>query len=439
MRRRSILFVNRFYWPDIAATAQQLTDLAEDLAAAGWEVGVLTGSAGYDAGSTLPPDTESRRGVRIRRVGFGRFSRHGHVGRLVAYAGFLVSCGVRLLRVPKPDIVVALTDPPFLVAVVLAAGRVRGFRTVQYVQDLYPQLAAKLGVLPERGLVYRLLRRCAASLNRRCDAIITLGPRMVRQLVANGAPPERTAFAHNWADASTVRPMPHAENPFRSRHGLEGTFVVQYSGNAGRAHLFDEVLEAARLLRDRNDVVFLFIGGGQKLPGVRAAAEADALDNVRFLPYQERDQLRFSLAAADVALVTENPDVVGMLVPSKTYGILASGRPLLFVGSEESDVARIVRESRCGCVIRPGDGAGLATAILRLKDDAAEAAELGRNGRRAAGTIFDRPQATRRWLDLLASLVPAGEAHPIAVPWKRSRPPFRASGPLVPPAGRRPS
>jgi glycosyltransferase involved in cell wall biosynthesis len=229
-------------------------------------------------------------------------------------------------------------------------------------------------------------------------------------MVRAGAREERTAVVHNWADAAAVRPVPADENPFRREHGLAGKFVVLYSGNAGRAHTFHAVQEAMRRLREDPGILFLFIGGGHRMAEIRAAAERDGVENARFMGYVPREDLIYSLSAADASLVTESPDVPGLLVPSKTYGILASGRPLVFVGAERSDVAAVVRAARCGVVVPADDAAGLVAALSALKNDPAMAAEMGARGRIAAEAVYDRRHATARWAATVEHLMEAGAA-----------------------------
>ena len=395
----SAIFLNRFYWPDVAATGQMLTDLAEDLAAAGWRVTVVTGAGDYDASIAAPPASrdEVRNGVRIIRVRGTRFGRHRIIGRLLDYATYFVGALLRVLALRTTDLVVAMSDPPFAVAIAVLAAKLKGARSVYWVQDLFPQIAARLGVMDERTMAYRAIDLLARAFNRRCDRVIALGPRMARAVVAAGAQPARTVVAHNWADAAAVVPVPCSDNPFIRAHGLADKFVVLYSGNAGRAHTFDAVLDAARALRGDDDVVFLFVGGGKRIAELRAAAARDALGNVRFLDYVPRGELSFSLSAADVSLVTEDPAVEGLLVPSKTYGILASGRPVLFVGSPTTDAARIIADADCGVVTAPDDAPALVRAIRALRDDPARREQLGANARRAAECTYDRPLATARW------------------------------------------
>jgi glycosyltransferase involved in cell wall biosynthesis len=294
-----------------------------------------------------------------------------------------------------------------LATLALVFARLRRGKSVYWVQDLFPDIAVRLGVIKNRGMVHRLCAALARTLHARCDLLVALGPAMARALIERGASAERIRVIHNWADAEAITPLARDENPFVYTHGLEHRFVVQYSGNAGRAHTFDAVCESMRMLRDESDIVFQFIGGGRQMPAVKAAVSQAGLTNVRFLDYLERDRLCFSLCAANVALVTEHERVTGLLVPSKTYGIMASGRPIIFVGSHTSDVAAIVREAGCGRIVAPNDALGLALAILFFRDHPAEAETLGARGRLAAETTYNRRESTGVWSRALDALVSA--------------------------------
>jgi colanic acid biosynthesis glycosyl transferase WcaI len=220
--------------------------------------------------------------------------------------------------------------------------------------------------------------------------------------VAAGSRPERTTYVHNWADVEAITPVLPERNPFIERHGLQGKCVVLYSGNAGRAHDFEALHAAMRQLRDDPQIRFHFIGGGVRFPEVQEEACREGLSNAHFQGYLPREELRYSLAAATVAVVTEAPAAAGLLVPSKTYGILAGGKPVLFIGSEESDVATLVREHECGMVVPPDDPDALVAAIRHLRDHPEVAEQMGARGRRAAEAFYSRKVATREWLALLS-------------------------------------
>jgi glycosyltransferase involved in cell wall biosynthesis len=183
-----------------------------------------------------------------------------------------------------------------------------------------------------------------------------------------------------------------------------------YSGNLGLAHSFDEFLEAARRLREREDVVFLFVGGGPRLEEVRAAKERDGLDNVRLLDYFPREQLHISLSVADVHLISMRREMTGIVVPGKLYGVMASGRPALFVGPEHCETADTVRQADCGLTVRLGDVDGLVESLCRLAGDTALVQQMGARGRAAFLSSYEKSACSARWNTLIADLLPAPSA-----------------------------
>lgn len=403
---RRITFVNRFYWPAIAATGQMLTELAEDMAASGWDVTVITGRNHYNAANEDGRARDERRnGVRILRVGTTALGAGGLVGRFLEYFTYHFFAFARLLKLKDPGVVTCMSDPPLLLLAVSIGKFFRGYKVAYWVQDLYPQLLAELGFAGKRGLAYKAIKSIFHGLHSRCDAVIALGPSMERAMIYAGARPERTSFVHNWADTEKIYPVDPSRNSFRADNNLAGKFVVLYSGNAGRAHEFDTLLRAIVQLRNESEIVFVFVGGGHQIPELKAFAAANKLCNIRFLDYQPLDRLASSLSAADVSVVSELESVAGLLLPSKTYGVLASGRPLIFIGSGESDVANIVRSTGAGRVIAPRDSDRLVQFIQFLWRNPDEVARLGERAREAAEQLYSREYATRRWPAVLDRLL----------------------------------
>jgi glycosyltransferase involved in cell wall biosynthesis len=226
---------------------------------------------------------------------------------------------------------------------------------------------------------------------------VVLGERM-RATVARLEPrcAQRIEVIHNWADGDALRPLA-GTSPLRAPWGLEGKFVVAYSGNMGRVHDLDTVLEAGERLRGEAGVVFLFIGDGHQRLRLESEARRRGLANVVFQPYQAREQLAASLGAADVHLVSLLPALEGLVVPSKFYGVLAAGRAAIVIGDPEGEVARIARDGDCGLSVAAGDAAGLARAILSLRDDPARCASMGANARAVFDAQYDRRHAMALW------------------------------------------
>lgn len=396
-----IVFLNRYFFPDHSATSQLLTDLAFDLAAAGIDVHVVTSRQRYDEPAAALPASEIVQGVQVHRVWTSRFGRHWLPGRALDYLSYYFSVAVRLMRLLRPgDIVVAKTDPPLISVIAATIARARGATLVNWLQDLFPEVAVALGMKGLSGTIGRRLRRWRnRSLESAC-ANVVLGHRGTDRLRAEGVRGNIVVIP-NWADGATIAPLPHERNGLRAHWGLNGKFVVGYSGNMGRVHEMETMLGAAILLRDRPDIVFLFIGGGPRRAAVQAAAVQSGLKNIVFHPYQPRERLRESLGAIDLHWISLLPAMEGLIVPSKFYGIAAAGRPTLFIGDRDGEIARLLRAAACGLAVEIGDSAAASAAIVSLCDDAPRRLAMGENARRLFEQQFDQPIALAKWRQLL--------------------------------------
>ena len=396
-----VIFVNRFGWPDISATSQLLSDLTADLAAAGFTVEVLCSRTRYEGdGPPLAP-LETHAGVTIRRLWSARFGRARLAGRAIDYLSFYCSAMARLLiDLRASDIVVAKTDPPLLSVLVAAAAAVRGASLVNWLQDLFPEVAERLGDLPLPRPAHALLRSLRNWSLRRARFNVVLGERMRDELIANGIAPAGIVVSPNWCDGAAIKALPASQSVLRG--GLGGAeFVVAYSGNLGRAHDYMTIATAAELLVHES-FLFVMIGGGTGMKSLRHWVETRRLPNVRFLGYQPRETLGDSMAAADVHLVSLLPELEGLIVPSKLYGIMAAGRPVAFIGDTDGDVAGVLQRCECGFAVKPGDAAALALRLRALAATPSERDRLGANARRAFERHFDRPAALQRWVGLLS-------------------------------------
>jgi glycosyltransferase involved in cell wall biosynthesis len=359
-----ILFVNRYFHPDHSATSQMLSDLAFHLADGGHDVAVVTSRQRYEDPAAGLPERETVRGVEIYRVNTPRFGRARLAGRLFDYLGFYAAATAQLLALARPgDVIVAKTDPPLISVPAAWVARRRRARLVNWLQDLFPEVALALGVKGMDGPAGRLLQHVRNWSLRQADMNFAIGERMRERLLGLGIPASRIVVIPNWADGEAITPVRHEDNPLRREWGLEGRFVVGYSGNLGRAHEFETILGAAERLRDDPVIAFLFIGEGAQAAGVRAAAAQRGLVNVHFRPYQPRETLRYSLGVADVHLVVLRPELEGLIVPSKTYGCLAAGRPVIFVGDPEGEIASFIGRASLGWHCPVGDSSALRECI----------------------------------------------------------------------------
>lgn len=402
-----IVFVNRYFSPDESATSRMLSDLAFRLVERGLPVSVVTSRQLYEDPRAALPPRESVRGVTVHRVSTATRGRSRLTGRALDYASFHVAAGIELLRIlSRGDLVVAKTDPPLISVASARAAAWRGATLINWLQDLFPEVASALAAnaLPkwlENGLLAARDRSLRAAV-----ANVVLSEGMRTRLLARGIDARRVQVIPNWANSVDVVPIRAEKSQTRRRLGLERCFVLGYSGNLGRAHEFETLLGAARLLRADPEIAFLITGGGAKAAGLQDAVQTEGLVNLLFQDYQPPGLLSDSLAAADVHFVSLLPAMEGLIVPSKIYGILAAGRPAVFVGDPDGDLARLIREHRCGVTVPVGHSAQLAAELRALSNDPARLEAMGLRARELALARYTSEHAATQWLAMLAEVAP---------------------------------
>jgi glycosyltransferase involved in cell wall biosynthesis len=382
-----VLLLNQFYPPSDAPTGLLLADLAERLAAAGHRVRVVASRRAYEDPRRTFPAREERAGVVVGRLPTLGGRRGGALARALDDASFLCGTGLALLAGRRPDVVVALSTPPLLATLAVLAARLRGARTVYWVMDVYPDVAFALGVLRADSVLGRLLSRLARYALVHATVVVALGERMAARLSAQAA--RSIEHVPNWL-AGPEFPAGVDATELRNEWGWNGKLVVLYSGNLGRAYEFDTALRAASLLRDRADVRFAFVGRGARRGEIESEVGRLGLSNVELRDPFPRERLALGLAAADLHLVTLRPEAAGLVVPSKIYGTLAVGRPTLYVGPRESEIAGILLDAECGVRIEPGDAEALARAIRAYADDPLRRRTDGERARRLHEERFAR-------------------------------------------------
>jgi len=406
-----IAFFNRSYYPDQTATGQLLTELCEQLVRDhGCRVSVVTGmplhpTGGFDVSTGTIVMHDAQHGVRIYRARGTRFSKHRFAGRACNYLTYFLSACYAGLRLDRPDVVVALTDPPIVGLAAWLASVQFGAPLVMSFQDVFPEVTVLLQDF-QSPAINGALRVVNKFLVRRAARNVAIGQTMRERLIADkGAPPARTVVISNWADTTAIQPGPR-DNAHARAHHLTGKFVVMHSGNLGLAQNLDTLVEAAALLRDVTDLHVVFQGDGVKRPVLQQRVKELSLTNVTFLPFAPKDALGDSFASADLFVVGLQRGLAGYIVPSKLYGILAAGRPFIAAVEPASEVASIATEHDCGVVVAPGDARALADGILACYRDRKRTARLGTNAR-AVGVQFDRARQVARYFELFREV-----AHP---------------------------
>lgn len=396
--RPRLLVLNQYYWPGVEATAYLLHDLCRQLATE-FDVTVVTGMINH---SDSIPGRTVKDGVEIIRVNSTSYDRRILSRRAFNYVSYLTLSLLAGMRAKKPDAVLCMTDPPIIADIALVVAR--RFRAPLLVisQDVFPEIAVELRRL-ENPAVVAFLRELIGFYLRRADRIVAIGETMRDRLEVKGAARERITVIPNWVDTQAITPMPR-DSEWARENGLDRGFVVMHSGNIGHAQNLDSLVRAATFLRDLDDLTITLIGGGARQRELERLTDVLEVP-IRFFPYQPREVLSQSLSAADVHVVGLAKGLSGFVVPSRLYGILAAGRPVIVAAEQSSETVKLVESRQCGIVVPPGRPELLARAIRDAHDGKYDLEEMGRRGREYVVAEADRSVAFRRYSNVLHELV----------------------------------
>jgi glycosyltransferase involved in cell wall biosynthesis len=396
--RPRLLVLNQYYHPGVEATAHLLTELCEELAR-DHDVTVITGRLRDHEDES---DYEMRNGVEIVRVHSTSYDRSPLHRRAINYFTYLGRALRRGLRAERPDVVLCMTDPPMVGDVSLLVARRFRAPLVVISQDVFPEIAVRLERL-SNPLLIRVLDEVTRFYLRRADRVVAIGDTMRNRLEAKGVRPDRLRVIPNWTDTAAITPVGR-DNPWARENDLVDRFVVMHSGNVGHAQDLETLIRASTLLRDVDRLAVVLTGFGARHAYYERLVEELDARAVRFLPYQPRELLSQSLSSADIHFVGLARGLAGYVVPSRLYGILAAGRPVLVSADEDSETAEIVRRVGCGLVVPPGEPDRVAEAIRGLAAGEHDLNELGRLGREYVETEAGRETAFARYRALLAEL-----------------------------------
>lgn len=403
-----ILFLSHYFPPEVNAPASRIFENARRWVKAGHTVTVITCAPNHPNGIVYPGfknrlwQWEEKNGIRVLRVKTYLGPNKGSVRRILNYVSYLVSAAIFSPLVGKVDVVVS-TSPQFFCG--LAGAPVSWLKRAPWIleiRDLWPESIAAVEAISNRSII-GVLEWIERWMYLHADGIVSVTDSFVQHFVGKGVAPERIAVVKNGADLSTLIPG-ERENDFRREHGLSGKFVASYVGTHGMAHALDTVLQAADLLRDNKDIVFLLVGDGAERERLLQQKEAMGLSNLLMLPQLPKEKMPEVLAASDACLVhLRKADLFKSVIPSKIFEAMAMERPLIH--GVEGESKRIVEEGKCGICIEPENAKALADAVLRLHADSDLAKTLGGNGRKFVVEVFDRDKLAGKYLEVIAGVM----------------------------------
>jgi len=399
----TILVITQVYPPDPAAVGQQIADVAAKMAEKGWRVIVYTASRGYDDPTTRYVSHETRDGVHIRRLPLSSFGKGSIAIRLLAQALFMVQAVVLGLFTRSPFHILVSTSPPFAGFGGAIISWLRRAPLVWWVMDINPDQLVASGRVSRGSIIVRLFEWMNRYTLRQAKHVIVLDRFMRERMLGKAAIAEQLHVVPPWPHDRFLADIPHADNVFRDAHGLQGAFVVMYAGNHGYATPVESLLEAARLLEDDPRIKFVFIGGGVRKPFVDEYVAREHPPNVIALPYLPLSEIRYSLSAADVHIVSIAADGVGIVHPCKLYGALAIGRPVIAIAPAESYAGDILRQQKVGWLCEKVDARSIAALIRHIASHQTQALQqIANDAKDLASAEYRADALSDRICDLLA-------------------------------------
>lgn len=379
---KNLLVFSQVYLPDPASVGQHIADVAAEMVGRGYRVRVYTADRGYEDPSRRYPRREVLSGVEVRRLPFSSFGKRSMLHRLAGTVLFLLQCTWISLTTPRLSGILFSTSPPLVGIAASLVRRVRGTPIAYWVMDLNPDQLIALGKLSPTSWVARVLESVNRFILRSSSVIFTLDRLMADRIRDKDRRlNSRIVVIPPWPHEEHIEPTGHSNNPFRTRHSLDGQFVVMYSGNHSPSNPLSTLLQAAVQLRDRSDIRFVFVGGGLGKKEVETFAAKHRLANVVSLPYQPITELKYSLSAADVHVVSLGEAMAGVVHPCKVYGAMAAARPILYFGPRPSHVTDILDQRNVGWHVDHGDVAAATSTIEHiLRLSSSEREQMGEAG-----------------------------------------------------------
>jgi len=374
-----ILILTQVFYPDTVSVSQHLTDISKHFVAEGHQVEVITSKYPYEDKDTTYPVNDELDGVKITRVWQTKLGKKTIIQRLVDYFTFNLVIGLNFLLKRKDfDLVFVSTSPPFLSFITTLICKIRNLPVYFWVMDLQPELSIASGLIKEKSISARFFSVIGNYSIRRASKLISLDRFMTKYLISRGGKPEDIVTTPVWPVIDGNYDGDRLSNPFRKANDFGEKIVIMYSGNHAYVHPLDTLLNVAEKLRNDDRFLFVFVGGGVRKIDVTEFKNKQKLDNIIQLPFQPRDQIKYSLSSADIQVVILGDGQVGYTHPNKVYGALFVGRPVLYIGPKESHVSDILNQIPGNISVKHGETEELKNGLetfARLLDE--ERIEIG--------------------------------------------------------------
>lgn len=382
-----------------------MTELCEDLTNYGNNITAIAGRSSYikDDSGVYFFKKHTYKSINIIRTGGSALPKQFLLGRIINLAFYFIFAFISGFTIKnKPQVVITQSDPPLICLIGLFFAKYYNAKFIYYIADIYPDVGIVTGKL-KNPIINFLLSKANQVAFKNADKIICLGDSMKKKIVDKGVNEDKIEVVHNWADTKILHPIKKAENSFIKKNNLSNKFIVMYSGNIGLTQNLENVVKAAKELQENKDIIFAFIGEGASKENLVKTIKKENVTNIRFFPYQPKEELKYSLSAADIHLVPFHKGLKGVLVPCKIYGILACGKPFISWVEKETEIYDIAHKYKCGLIIPPDNIRNLIRAIKWAHKNQNRLQEMSQRGVDTATKYFDRSISTKKINEIILS------------------------------------
>ena len=412
MKKKLLIYAHYFY-PDVASTGQILTELCEGMTDT-FDITVICVVPSYSG--TIDEKYKTKRiykeehnGIKIIRVRVPEFQKSNKISRVKNLLAYFFNSLLATLKIEKQDYIYTISQPPILGGVLGVLGKwLKGGKLIYNIQDFNPEQTMAVGYSKNKLLLNTVMSVDKFSC-KKSDKVIVVGRDMQETLRNrfNNKKVPKNVFINNWINEKEIYPL-EQNHPriveFKEKYNLKDKFIIMYSGNIGLYYDLENIIKVIGEFKDREDVVFAFVGDGTVKDKVEAYVNENNLSNVTFIPYQDKADLIYSLNAADIHWVVNAKGIKGVSVPSKLYGVMAAGKPVLGVLDEGSEARLIVEDCNCGVCIEPGNYKEISNNIEYILNNKEEIKALGLNGRQYLETNLTKEVSINKYKENILAI-----------------------------------
>ena len=412
MKKKLLIYAHYFY-PDVASTGQILTELCEGMTDT-FDITVICVVPSYSG--TIDEKYKTKRiykeehnGIKIIRVRVPEFQKSNKISRIKNLLAYFFNSLLATLKIEKQDYIYTISQPPILGGVLGVLGKwLKGGKLIYNIQDFNPEQTMAVGYSKNKLLLNTVMAVDKFSC-KKSDKVIVVGRDMQETLRNrfNNKKVPKNVFINNWINEKEIYPL-EQNHPriveFKEKYNLKDKFIIMYSGNIGLYYDLENIIKVIGEFKDREDVVFAFVGDGTVKDKVEAYVKENNLSNVTFIPYQDKSDLIYSLNAADIHWVVNAKGIKGVSVPSKLYGVMAAGKPVLGVLDEGSEARLIVEDCNCGVCIEPGNYKEILNNIEYILNNKEEIRALGSNGRQYLETNLTKEVSINKYKENILAI-----------------------------------